>query len=38
MEEATTKIREFLTAKRRDERQQAFVSEVKNRSRIEVLF
>jgi peptidyl-prolyl cis-trans isomerase C len=38
MEEATTRIREFLTAKRRDERQQAFVSEVKNRSRIEVLF
>ena len=36
--EATPKIRDFLTAKRRDERQQAFVTEVKNKSKIEVLF
>jgi len=37
-EEASNKIRGFLTAKRRDERQQAFVAEVKTRSKIEVLF
>lgn len=36
--EASEKIRAFLTAKRRDERQQAFVAEVKGRSKIEVLF
>ena len=37
-DEASNKIREFLTSKRRDERQQAFVAEVKNKSKIEVLF
>jgi peptidyl-prolyl cis-trans isomerase C len=37
-DEASGKIREFLTAKRRDERQQAFVADVKSRSKIEVLF
>ena len=36
--EATPRIRDFLTARRRDERQQAFVAEVKGRSKIEVLF
>jgi peptidyl-prolyl cis-trans isomerase SurA len=36
--EATPNIREFLTAQKRDERQQAFVSDVKNKSKIEVLF
>lgn len=36
--EATDKIRTFLTARRRDERQQAFVAGVKSRSKIEVLF
>jgi peptidyl-prolyl cis-trans isomerase C len=36
--EATSKIRDFLTAKRRDERQQAFVAQVKGKSKIEVLF
>jgi peptidyl-prolyl cis-trans isomerase C len=36
--EATPKIRDFLTSKRRDERQQAFVAEVKSKSKIEVLF
>lgn len=36
--EATEKIRGFLTAKRRDERQQAFVAQVKGKSKIEVLF
>ncbi len=38
LEEAGPKIRDFLTAKRRDERQQAFVAQVKNKSKIEVLF
>jgi peptidyl-prolyl cis-trans isomerase C len=38
LEEASPKIRDFLTAKRRDERQQAFVTQVKNKSKIEVLF
>jgi peptidyl-prolyl cis-trans isomerase C len=37
-DEASNKIRDFLTAKRRDERQQAFVAEIKGRSKIEVLF
>jgi peptidyl-prolyl cis-trans isomerase C len=37
-DEASNKIRQFLTAKRRDERQQAFVADVKGRSKIEVLF
>ena len=36
--EASDKIRGFLTARRRDERQQAFVAQVKGKSRIEVLF
>lgn len=36
--EATDRIRAFLTEKRRDERQQAFVAEVKGKSKIEVLF
>jgi peptidyl-prolyl cis-trans isomerase C len=36
--EATEKIRQFLTEKRRRERQQAFVAEVKGKSKIEVLF
>jgi peptidyl-prolyl cis-trans isomerase C len=36
--EATEKIRGFLTARRRDERQQAFVAQVKGKSKIEVLF
>jgi peptidyl-prolyl cis-trans isomerase C len=36
--EATAKIRDFLSAKRRDERQQAFVAQVKGKSKIEVLF
>jgi peptidyl-prolyl cis-trans isomerase C len=36
--EATEKIRQFLTEKRRDERQQAFVAQVKSKSKIEVLF
>ena len=36
--DATNKIRDFLTAKRRDERQQAFVAAVKSKSKIEVLF
>lgn len=38
LEEATPKIREFLTAQRQEERQQAFVEQVKNKSKIEVLF
>lgn len=38
IEEAGPKIREFLSAKRRDEHQQAFVAQVKNKSKIEVLF
>jgi peptidyl-prolyl cis-trans isomerase C len=38
LQEASPKIRDFLTAKRRDERQQAFVTQVKNKSKIEVLF
>ncbi|HVH57723.1 MAG TPA: peptidylprolyl isomerase [Vicinamibacterales bacterium] len=37
-DDASTKIREFLTAKHRDERQKAFVADVKSRSKIEVLF
>jgi hypothetical protein len=37
-EEASAKIRDFLAAKSRDERQQAFVADVKNKSKIEVLF
>jgi peptidyl-prolyl cis-trans isomerase C len=37
-DEASGKIRQFLTAKRRDERQQAFVADVKSRCKIEVLF
>jgi len=36
--EASPKIRDFLTAKQRDERQQAFVTQVKSKSKIEVLF
>jgi peptidyl-prolyl cis-trans isomerase C len=36
--EATPKIREFLTKQQIDERQQAFVAQVKNKSKIEVLF
>ncbi|HJR61860.1 MAG TPA: peptidylprolyl isomerase [Vicinamibacterales bacterium] len=36
--EATEKIRQFLTEKRRDERQQAFVAQIKGKSKIEVLF
>jgi peptidyl-prolyl cis-trans isomerase C len=36
--EAAPKIRDFLAAKQRDERQQAFVAEVKSKSKIEVLF
>ena len=36
--EASEKIRGFLTAKTRDERQQAFVAGIKNKSKIEVLF
>ena len=36
--EATEKIRQFLTGKHRDDRQQAFVTQVKSKSRIEVLF
>ena len=36
--EAGGKIRDFLAAKRRDERQQAFVAQVKSKSNIEVLF
>jgi peptidyl-prolyl cis-trans isomerase C len=36
--EATPNIRDFLTAQKRDERQQAFVAAVKSKSRIEVLF
>jgi peptidyl-prolyl cis-trans isomerase C len=37
-DDASTKIREFLTAKHRDERQKAFVADVKSRSKIEVMF
>ena len=37
-EEASEKIRGFLTEKRRDEQQQAFVKSVKDKSKIEVLF
>lgn len=37
-EEANPGIRNFLTAKQRDERQQAFVAQVKGKSKIEVLF
>jgi peptidyl-prolyl cis-trans isomerase C len=37
-DEAGAGIRNFLNAKRRDERQQAFVAEVKKKSKIEVLF
>ncbi len=36
--EASEKIRQMLTAKRREERQQAFVSQCKSKSKIEVLF
>jgi peptidyl-prolyl cis-trans isomerase C len=36
--EAAPKIRDFLAAKQRDERQQAFVAQVKSKSKIEVLF
>ena len=36
--EASANIRDYLTAQRRDERQQAFVAQVKNKSKIEVLF
>ena len=38
LDEASDRIRQFLTAKRRDERQQAFVADIKSRSKIEVLF
>ena len=38
LEEASARIHDFLTAKRRDEHQQAFVAQVKNKSKIEVLF
>jgi peptidyl-prolyl cis-trans isomerase C len=38
MAEATEKIRQFLTEKHRDDRQQAFVAQVKGKSKIEVLF
>jgi peptidyl-prolyl cis-trans isomerase C len=37
-EEASEKIRGFLASKHRDERQQAFVADVKKKSKIEVLF
>jgi peptidyl-prolyl cis-trans isomerase C len=37
-EEATPKIREFLSEKQRGERQQASVAQVKSKSRIEVFF
>jgi len=37
-EEASEKIRGFLTQQRRDEQQQAFVAGIKNKSKIEVLF
>ena len=37
-EEASEKIRGFLTQQRRDEQQQAFVASIKNKSKIEVLF
>lgn len=37
-EEANPGIRNFLTARQRDERQQAFVAQVKGKSKIEVLF
>jgi peptidyl-prolyl cis-trans isomerase C len=37
-EEATEKIRGFLSQQRRDEQQQAFVASIKNKSKIEVLF
>jgi peptidyl-prolyl cis-trans isomerase C len=37
-EEASPKIRGFLTEKSRDEQRQAFVAAVKNKSKIEVLF
>ena len=37
-EGATARIRQFLTAKRQDERRQAFVAQVKSKSKIEVLF
>ncbi len=36
--EASEKIRGFLTGKKRDEQQQAFVASIKNKSKIEVLF
>lgn len=36
--EASEKIRGFLTAKRQDEQQQAFVAGIKNKAKIEVLF
>jgi peptidyl-prolyl cis-trans isomerase C len=36
--EASANIRDFLTAQKRDERQQAFVAGVKSKSKIEVLF
>jgi peptidyl-prolyl cis-trans isomerase C len=38
LSEASPRIRGYLEAKQRDERQQAFVAEVKNKSKIEVLF
>lgn len=36
--DATANIRDFLTAQKRDERQQAFVAGIKSKSKIEVLF
>jgi peptidyl-prolyl cis-trans isomerase C len=38
LKEASPRIHDFLTKQRLDERQQAFVAEVKNKSKIEVLF